>query len=101
MHSALSSGAAELIAADHYAKREIMKLEEELPKWRTIIDTGAPPGRPSYMYMYMYMIVYIQYLHLIISGVEGWNFQVSTCTCTIRACTHMHVHVHVCWRVFK
>ena len=47
MLSALSSGAAELIAADHYAKREIMKLEEELPKWRTIIDTGAPPGRPS------------------------------------------------------
>ena len=47
VHSALSSGAAELIAADHYAKREIMKLEEELPKWRTIIDTGAPPGRPS------------------------------------------------------
>ena len=50
VHSALSSGAAELIAADHYAKREIMKLEEELPKWRTIIDTGAPPGRPSCMY---------------------------------------------------
>ena len=48
MSIALSS--AELIAADHYAKREIMKLEEELPKWRTIIDTGAPPGRPLHMH---------------------------------------------------
>ena len=34
----------ELMAADHCAKKEIIKLEEELPKWRTIINTGAPPG---------------------------------------------------------
>ena len=32
------------MAADHCAKKEIIKLEEELPKWRTIINTGAPPG---------------------------------------------------------
>lgn len=34
----------ELVVIDRHAKREIMKLEEELPNWRTIIDTGTTPG---------------------------------------------------------
>lgn len=31
----------ELMVADRHAKREILQLEEELPKWRTIVDTGS------------------------------------------------------------
>lgn len=33
----------EHMASDRDSKREIMRLEEELPKWRTIIDTGSCP----------------------------------------------------------
>ena len=32
------------MASDRQAKIEIIKLEEELPLWRTVIDTGSPPG---------------------------------------------------------
>ena len=35
---------SELIVSDRHTKMEIMKLEEELPLWRTVIDTGSPPG---------------------------------------------------------
>ena len=34
----------ELMVADRHAKMEIMKLEEELPLWRTALDTGSPLG---------------------------------------------------------
>ena len=35
---------SELIAADRLAKREILKLEEDLPQWQTVLDTGSGPG---------------------------------------------------------
>lgn len=35
---------AELMASERHVKREIARLEEELPRWKTIIDTGAIPG---------------------------------------------------------
>ena len=76
MSIALSS--AELIAADHYVKREIMKLEEELPKWRTIIDTGAPPGRPLHITVHVYLLLSNQkfkgpYLEAeVVEEVMGW-----------------------------
>ena len=60
MHSALLSGAAELIAAGHYAKREIMELEEELPKWRTVTDTAAPPDRPSCTLICVHMVSFCE-----------------------------------------
>jgi hypothetical protein len=36
---------SELIAADRKAKDEILKLEEELPSWRTLINTGTSIGK--------------------------------------------------------
>jgi microspherule protein 1 len=33
----------ELMASERQVKREITRMEEEIPRWRTIIDTGAPP----------------------------------------------------------
>lgn len=33
----------ELVANDRLSKREIMRLEEDLPLWRTVLDTGAMP----------------------------------------------------------
>ena len=42
--SAYSLCIPELVAIDRHAKKEIMRLEEELPDWRTIIDTGNTPG---------------------------------------------------------
>lgn len=32
------------MAADRQAKAEILKLEEELPSWRTLINTGSSTG---------------------------------------------------------
>ena len=32
------------MAADRQAKEEILKLEEELPSWRTLIDAGSSSG---------------------------------------------------------
>lgn len=40
----------ELIASERHVKREIMRLEEELPGWKTIIDTGALPEFSSGVY---------------------------------------------------
>ena len=37
----------ELMASERHVKREIARLEEEVPRWRTIIDTGAPPGEET------------------------------------------------------
>ncbi len=34
----------ELMVKDHQSKQEIRDLEEELPQWRTILDTGNNPG---------------------------------------------------------
>ena len=34
----------ELMASERHVKREIARMDEEIPRWRTIIDTGAPPG---------------------------------------------------------
>ena len=33
------------MAADRKAKAEILKLEEELPSWRTLINTGTSTGK--------------------------------------------------------
>ena len=33
------------MAADRKAKAEILKLEEELPSWRTLINTGTSMGK--------------------------------------------------------
>lgn len=33
----------ELAVSDRQAKMEILKLEEEIPLWRTVVDTGSPP----------------------------------------------------------
>eukprot|EP00731_Ephydatia_muelleri_P019899 Em0012g724a len=32
-----------MVAADRHCKREILKLEKELPKWRTALDAGNNP----------------------------------------------------------
>ena len=34
----------EMVAADRHCKQEILKLEKELPKWRTALDAGNSPG---------------------------------------------------------
>jgi microspherule protein 1 len=40
----------ELMASERHVRREIMRLEEEIPQWRTIIDTGAMPEFSSGVY---------------------------------------------------
>lgn len=36
---------SELMISDRQAKAEILRLEEELPSWRTVIETGSGPGK--------------------------------------------------------
>ena len=44
-HTHIYIRTSELIAADRLAKREILKLEEDLPHWQTVLDTGSGPGK--------------------------------------------------------
>lgn len=58
----------ELMASERHVKREIARLEEEIPQWKTIIDTGTQPG------------TYTVYIH-VYTWLHSLWLNVHVCTC--------------------
>ena len=64
LHFAIS----EEMAADRQAKAEILKLEEELPSWRTLINTGSSTGTCVELDNFIHTSAYDQLLYRGLSG---------------------------------